>query len=224
MKKLVTLLTLVLVVFGLSAATVYVGGEVGLNTNSIIAGKGYSGYTFTPSLGCSLTVPVVVEFTPSLGLQTGVTYVKKSYDYDKTLKIKGQEETLFKYNCENGFVEIPVAFRYSLNIAGSRWNAFATVGGFIGFWTDGERAGEAYGSTSGRSVDEKTDLSLYNRFQAGVSASAGVDVEFGTMEAYLSFGYSLTLTSLNKSQKHASYPVHNSTFTVAAGLLWGIDK
>ena len=224
MKKTMTILLLTLAVFSLGAATVYVGGEAGGNTNAIIAGEGYSGYTYTPASGSSISVPVVVEFSYGMGLETGLSYVKKSYDYDKYIKVAGTEGTLFKYSVENGFLEIPVLFRYSFAIAGSRWNVFAAVGGFAGFWLSGMRTGAVYGFSSERPVEEKTDLSYYNWFQAGVTASAGIGYSFTSCEVYVKAGYSLTLTDLNRSQKHASYPVHNSTVTVAAGILWGINK
>ncbi len=224
MKKTMTLLLLTLALCSLGAATVYVGGELGINSNSVIAGSGYSGYEYSPSAGAGIAVPVTVEFTPHIALQTGLTFQWKAYGYTKNVTIKGEKNTIFSYGVNNGFMELPLALRLSINFGESRWGAFCTAGGYLGFWTYGERAGDAFGFTSVRPVEEETDLSLYNRFEAGVSLSGGIDVEFGKYEAYLLLGYSISLTDMNKSQKHASYPVHNSTVAVAAGILWGINK
>ncbi len=224
MKKTMTLLLLTLALCSLSAATVYVGGEIGINSNSVIAGSGYSGYEYSASAGADIAVPVVVEFTPNFALQTGLSLQGKAYGYTKNVTIKGENNTIFAYSVGNSFIELPLSLRMSLNFGGSRWGAFCTVGGYLGYWTYGMRSGAAYGFTSARPVEEETDLSLYNRFEAGVSLAGGVDVEFGSYDAYLLFGYSLSLTDMNKSQKYASYPMHNSTVTVAAGLLWGINK
>ena len=224
MKKTLTVILLALTLSCLGAATVYIGGEGGLTLNSIIAGKGYGGYEYNTKASSSFSIPVVVEFTPSFGLQTGVSFVTKSYDYTKTVTTKGVASTILGYTCSNSFIEVPVAFRYSLTFGESRWGAFFTAGGFAGFWAYGNRSGQVTGFTSVQSVDEDTDLSYYNRFQAGVSASLGVECEFGKCDAYLSFGYALTLTNLNRSQKYDSFPVHNSTMTVAAGIMWGVNR
>ncbi len=226
MKKTIILLLLVTALCSLGAATVYVGAEAGLNGNAIIAGKGYSGYDYTKMFGGSLSVPVVVEFTPNLALQTGASFVMKDYIYSKTITYQGQQGTVLGYVCMNGFAEIPFALRCSVNFGKSNWGAFATVGGFVGFWAGGIRTGKVYGfmSSEAQDVEDDLDLDYYNKVQAGVSASAGFDVEFGSFDAYLSVQYALSLTDLNKTQKYAQYPVHNSTVTVAAGLLWGVNK
>ncbi len=224
MKKTMTLLLLTLALCSLSAATVYVGGEVGLSSNSIIAGSGYSGYEYSIGKGADISVPVVVEFTPNIALQTGASFQMKGYGYMKNVTIKGEKTEILEYSVMNSFVEVPLALRLSLSFGGSRWGAFAVLGGYCGYWVHGYRTGEAYGLTSARPVEEETDLSLYNRFEAGLSASVGADVEFASFDAYLLVGYSISLTDMNRSQKYASYPMHNSTVTVAAGLLWGINK
>ncbi len=226
MKKLITLLTLVLVVFGLGAATVYVGGEAGLTFNSIIAGRGYNGYEYSKGTGFAVSVPVVVEFSHGLGLQTGASVAFKSYDYSKTITVQSQTGTMLQYRCDNCFLEIPVAFRYSLGFGNSGFGVFATVGGFAGYWVGGMRKGFAYGfmAEDTSNVEDDLDLDYYNRWQAGVSAGAGIDYEFGSCDVSLSFTYALALTDLNRSQKYASFPEHNSTLTVAAGILWGINK
>lgn len=224
MKKTMTLLLLALALTSLSAATVYVGGEVGINSNYIIAGSGYSGYEYLSAGGLDIRVPVVVEFTPNIALETGASFQTKPYGYTKSVTVKGEKNDIFGYDEVNSFIEIPLSLRLSIDFGGSRWGAFATLGGYCGYWVYGFRTGVAYGLTSGRPVEEKTDLSYYNRFEAGLSASVGADVEFGSFDAYLLVGYSIALTDMNKSQKYASYPVHNSTVTVAAGLLWGVNK
>lgn len=224
MKKTMTLLLLTLALCSLSAAAVYVGGEVGINSNSIIAGSGYSGYEYSGGRGVDISLPVVVEFTPNIALQTGASFQMKGYGYMKNVTIKGEKTEILEYSVMNSFVEVPLALRLSLSFGGSRWGAFATLGGYCGYWVYGYRTGDAYGLTSVRPVEEKTDLSLYNRFEAGLSAAVGADVEFGSFDAYLLVGYSISLTDMNKSQKYASYPMHNSTVTVAAGLLWGVNK
>ncbi len=224
MKKTMTLLLLTLTLCSLSAATVYVGGEVGINSNSVIAGSGYSGYEYSRGRGFDISVPVVVEFTPNIAIQTGASFQMKGYGYMKNAAIKGEKFEILEYSVMNSFIEVPLALRLSLSFGGSRWGAFAVLGGYCGYWTHGYRTGEAYGLTSARPVEEDTDLSLYNRFEAGLSAALGADVEFGSFDAYLLVGYSISLTDMNRSQKYASYPVHNSTVTVAAGLLWGVNK
>lgn len=166
-----------------------------------------------------------MEFTPNIALQTGASFQMKGYGYMKNAAIKGEKFEILEYSVMNSFIEVPLALRLSLSFGGSRWGAFAVLGGYCGYWAHGYRTGEAYGLTSARPVEEEdTDLSLYNRFEAGLSAALGADVEFGSFDAYLLVGYSISLTDMNRSQKYASYPVHNSTVTVAAGLLWGVNK
>ena len=235
MKRLVTLLTLVLVALSLSAAVTYsVGVEGGADYNTIIAGKGYRDYTYSGKISYTVSVPVVVEFTPSLGLQTGVTFAEKDYHYGRTLSYtdtSGETSSIrtIDYILYNGFLELPVAFRYTLNFGeDSDWAVYATAGGYLGYWLKGRRTGSILGSSlvgATENIDEAVNFDYYNRFEAGVNASLGVKWQFSEkFDAHVQIGYSLSLTDMNKYQKHGSYPIHNSTVTVSGGLMWGINK
>lgn len=233
MKKLVTLLTLVLVVFGLSAATVSVGVEGGADYNTIIAGKGYRDYKYSGKFSYTVSVPVVVEFTPSLGLETGLSFTEKDYHYKRTTGTLQYAELsnldTIDYTLYNGFVSFPVAFRYTLSFGEeSDLALYATAGGFVGYWVKGRRTGKVLGaslSVASENIDEAVNFDYYNRFDAGLLATLGLKWQFSEkFDAFVEAGYSLSLTDMNKHQKHGSYPIHNSTVTISGGIMWGINK
>ena len=85
MKRLTALLLIILALFPLFATTVSLGVEAGADYNMVISGKGYRNYTCSDKIGIAATLPVLVEFTPSLGLETGISYYMKNYGYSRTV-------------------------------------------------------------------------------------------------------------------------------------------
>ncbi len=221
-----------LVVLTLGAATYSVGFEAGPDYNMVIAGKGYRNYSYRGKVNLTASVPVLIEFTPSLGLQTGLTYAEKDYDYKRAAGSSIMGASYFvdtiDYTLYNEFLELPVAFRYTFNFGESDWAMYATAGGFVGWWLRGRRMGLAYdtGLEPGLTqIDDSVNFDYYNRFEAGVNASLGVKWQFSRkFEAHVQIGYSLALTDMNRYQKHGSYPIHNSTFSITGGVMWGINR
>lgn len=233
MKKLITLMAVLLVVLSLGAEVKYsVGFEAGPDYNMVIAGKGYRNYEYKGGLNLTASVPVLIEFTPSLGLQTGISYSEKQYDYKRAAKnsLMGSAYVVdtIDYTLYNEFLELPVAFRYTFNFGESDWAVYGTAGGFVGWWLRGRRMGLAYSTAleAGLTqIDESVNFDYYNRFEAGINASVGVRWQFAQKwEAHVQFGYSLALTDMNRYQKHGAYPIHNSTFSITGGIMWGINK
>lgn len=224
MKKTIIILMLVLASFSLSAAVYYVGAEGGVTLNTVIAGKGYRDYKYNLGVGYKVSVPFVVEFTDNLGLETGLSVYGKYYRYSQVVNAYGKKQTNFDLDVRNGYLSLPVAFRLSVPVSSS-FDIFTTLGGFMGFWVYGNRSGSVVnGNSAKESVNEYTDLSLYNIFDAGVRATLGAGMSFGPFLGYLEGEYCLSLTDMNKSQKYGSYHIHNSTFLVTLGILWGINK
>ncbi len=223
MKKTITLLSLVLVAFSLSAATYYVGADGGVTLNNVIAQKGYRNYDYSMGVGYKVSIPIVITFNDNLGLESGVSVYGKYYKYSQTVDAGGKKQANFDLNIRNGFLTFPVAFRLAFPI--SNFEIFTTLGGYLGAWVYGNRSGSVInGNDKSESVNEYTDLSLYNRFDAGVRSTVGAGVNFGQFLAYLQGEYDFSITDMNKRQKYGSYKIHNSTFLVTLGILWGINK
>ena len=225
MKKLIVLASLLLLMLSLSAASVSVGFEAGADCNMIISGKGYRNYEYTWKAGFTSSIPVIVEFTPSLSLETGFSYSFRNYGYSRT---SDDNIKTLDYTADNSFLELPLAFRYTYTFPDSSWSLFASFGGFVGWWLTGRRYGKAYTidiTPSLKDFNQETDLSNYNRFQSGVTASLGVKLKLDEKtDGTLRVGYSLALTDLHRAQKYGAYPVHNSTFSLVGGLMWRCGK
>lgn len=224
MKKLISLTSLFLLMLSLSATEVSVGFEAGAGWNMMIAGKGYRNYEYSGKVGFTSSLPVIVEFTPSLSIETGFSYSFRNYGYSR---ISDDVKTL-DYTAENSFLELPLALRYTYTIQDGRWSLFASGGGFVGLWLTGRRYGKAYTTDITPSLtdfNQKTDLSLYNIIEAGVTASIGAKCRLSdAVDATLRLAYSLSLTDLNRTQKYGAYPVHNSTISLALALMWRVWK
>lgn len=223
MKKPIVILTLLSVMLGLSAASYYVGAEGGVTFNTVIAGKGYRSYEYDWAVGCKASLPFVVQFNDNFALETGLSLYGKSYSYLQKVDASGEKQTNFDLSVKNGFMSIPLLLRVYIPVG--KFDFYAAAGGWLGFWAYGSRKGSVMnGNDKSESVEEKTDLSLYNRFDAGVSAKLGFDVDFGPVRGYVEGEYGLTLTDMNVRQKHGSFPVHNSTFSLTVGALMEIAK
>lgn len=223
MKKTIVILMLILASFSLSAAVYYVGAEGGVTLNSVIAGKGYRDYKYNLGVGYKASLPFVITFTDNLGLETGLSVYGKYYKYSQEVSTGNSKQMNFNLDVRNGFLTLPIAFRLSFPV--SSFDIYTTLGGYMGFWVYGNRSGVVInGNSEKESVNEYTDLSLYNIFDAGVRASIGAGMNFGHFFGYLQGEYCLSLTDMNKAQKYGSYPIHNSTFLVTLGILWGINK
>lgn len=224
MKKTIILLSLLLTALTLSAATFYTGAEGGLTFNSIAASKGYRSYDYGMAMGFKASVPVVVTFSDNLGLETGISFYSRNYSYSQNVKNdSGEMQSNFDLVIQNGFITLPVMFRFS--IPAGDFDFYTSLGGFAGFWLYGKRDGSVRnGNDRTEEVSERTDLSLYNRFEAGVSLKIGADMNFGSFRGYVEGEYDFSLTDMNKDQKYGAYRVHNSTFSVTLGILWGINK
>ncbi len=227
MKKLLTSIILILACFSISATTFYIGLEAGGNYNVVIAGEGYKGYTYSNKFGASASIPLLVEFTPSLAIETGLSYSMKDFGYSRTVNNDSLSIRTLDYVRYNHFIELPLALRYTYAVLDNKLDVFASLGGFVGVWVYGLRSGYAYSVSINPSLipfSEETDLSNYNIFHSGVSASAGLKWRFSNMvDAYIRAGYSLTLTDLNKGQTCGSHPVHNSTITLIGGIMWRVN-
>lgn len=227
MKKTITALFFLLMVFSLSAAALSVGLEAGADWNGIIAGEGYRNYRYSNKTGFTVSIPVLLELMPSLELETGLSYTMKNYGYSRTVEDDSASVRTLDYSRYNHFIEVPVALRYTDTLGGGSVSLFASVGGFFGLWVYGSRSGYAYSISRNPGLipfDEKTDLENYNICQAGVSASLGVKFKLSDRaDSYIRAGYCLALTDLNRAQKYGSYPIHNSTVTLTGAVTWRVN-
>ncbi len=222
MKKTVTILLLLSVMLSLSAATYYVGADGGMTANTVISGDGYRNYKYDARVGYRASLPVVVMFTDNLGLDTGIAVYGKYYNASQTVMngIKSQEN--YNLNINNVFIELPLAFRASLPL-GASFDAYFSVGGYLGWWIYGQRTGSVINMNEVKeNVNEKTNLSYYNRLDAGASTKIGFGYSFSSFRAYVESECALSITDMNRSQTYGSFPIHNFTYAVTLGLLWRV--
>ena len=231
MKKTVALLFIMTsALLLLSAATVSLGLEAGADYNMIKSGNGYRNYTYSDKIGAAASIPVLIEFTPSLALETGVSYYLKNFGYSRSVSEDTSSVPVktLDYTSYNHFVELSAAFHYTYAIPqSSTLYLIASGGGFIGFWVYGSRAGYAYSISRNPKLTyfkDTLNLDNYSIFQAGVYASLGVKWQFSRKTSlFIRAGYSYTLTDLNKMQKYGAYPVHISTIVLSGGIMWRVN-
>lgn len=228
MKRLTPALFLILAVVSVYGSTVSIGLESGMDYNMIIAGKGYKDYIYSGKFGVLASIPVLIELTPSLALETGLSYYMKNYGYSRTVRDDSVSIKTLDYACYNHFLEFPLAFRYTWNIPGSKLSLFLSLGGFCGFWVYGSREGSIYSVSTKPGLipfSDRTNLESYNVFHVGLLTTLGTQWKLSKrLRGYIRAGYSVMLSDLNKREKYGSYPVHNSTVTLTAALIWSFEQ
>ncbi len=223
-KRLLTLVSLSLVAFSLSAASFFVGAEAGGDLNFIRAGKGYREYKYKPYVGASLALPVSVEINDYLSLDASARFVWKNYQYQRSAT---SDEVTFKtidLKYRNTYLEFPVTVNYSFLIFNDQSKVFVGAGGYLGYWLTSNAKGKIFDSNPVEliSVKEDQDLSHSNRFQYGLIARCGYIFDTENFRNIVSIEYDFAISSLNKGSKVSSFPTYNSAITVAYSLLWRV--
>ncbi len=221
MKKTAAIFIMMLIVFSLTAGSFYAGAGSGVGVNSIISGENYRGYTYSPSSGYSLSADVLYSFNDWAGIGSGITLSGRNYVLERYYR----GSAIQNLKIDNVFIEIPVLAVFTTP-SYKGFSLFGSVGGYAGFWAWGKEKGESSGinMSEASSVDQKTDLSRRNRFEAGFRAKLGCSVDFSRLKVQFSLGYDLSLTDMNLSQKKGGYPLYNSTFTVGCALMWRLTR
>lgn len=217
MKKTAAIFVLMLVLCSLEAGSFYAGVEGSAGTNLIISGENYKGYTYSSASGYTLSVPVIYEFNEWVGFESGVSLGGKNY----TLERYCGGSVIQNMKMNNVFIEVPFLARFRTP-AYEGLALYASFGGYLGYWSWGQMKGEAMGlkMTEVTPVDQKTDLSHRNRFEAGVEVASGCTIDFSRLRVQFGIRYALSLTDMNLSQDKGGYPLYNSTFTVGCGFMW----
>ncbi len=220
MKKTIALSFLMLVLFSLSAGSLYVGAGGGVGANAVIRGENYKLYEYDSASGYNMKVPVVYEINGWAGLESGLTLSGKNYILQRDYRNMAIED----FSVANVFLEIPLLFRASTPTY-SGFALFATAGGYLGYWIWGREKGKVMGMALEKTsdIDQDKDLSTKNRFEAGISVSGGCYLDFSRLRIQFAASYALSLTDMNLPQKKGGYPLYNSTFTVDFALMWRIN-
>ncbi len=229
-KRLLTLVSLSLVAFSLSAASFFVGAEAGGDLNFIRAGKGYREYKYKPYVGASLALPVSVEINDYLSIDASARFVWKNYQYQRSAtdtNSKGEEITAktIDFKLRNIYFELPITVNYSFLILSDESKVFVGAGGYLGYWISSSRKGGMLDEDFGKlaNVSDHPDLSYSNRFQYGLIARGGYIFDTESFRNTISIEYDFALSSLNKSEKVNNFPTYNSSVTVAYSLLWRVQ-
>lgn len=223
MKRIIAIIVFSAVMLTLGAATYYVGAEGGVTTNTVISGGGYRNYEYSWAPGYKASVPVIVEFNDTFALETGLSMYGKYYISSQMVTSGSYSFETYNLKVRNGFLELPASLRltFRTNIA----DLYVSVGGYMGLWLYGSRSGKVMNlGAYYENVDEVTDLSLYNRFDAGLNAKYGFALNIGAFKIYAAIEMTYSLTDLNAGQKYNSSPLHNFTYSPQMGFLWGINK
>ncbi len=226
-KRLLTLVSISLIAFSLSAASLFIGAEAGGDLNFIRAGKGYREYQYKPYVGASLALPVSVELTDYLTLDASARFVWKNYQYQREATKKNSDGTTttaktIDFKLRNVYFELPVTINYSFLVLNEESKLFVGAGGYIGYWVSSSRKGGMLDEDFGKltNVSDHPDLSHSNRFQYGLIARGGYIFDTESFRNIVSIEYDFALSSLNKNAKVNNFPTYNSSVTVAYSLLW----
>lgn len=218
MKKTVSSILMVLVVLSLPASSLLFGIGGGRTYNSIIAGDNYRAYSYPGSFEWKTGLPVTVECTSHFGFETGLSLTGKAYFVER--EASGVKTTDIEER--NVFLTVPLSLRVSL-----KWvdnvSIFFSLGGYAGWYLGGARSGSVLSLDSAPvSVSDSVDMVYRSRYAYGVTASLGYTADISNLRFSLSLGYSLDLSDMHREQTFHSYPIHNSTFDISAGLQWRV--
>ncbi len=218
-KRLLTLSVILLILLPLPAGTVYAGLESGVGAGSIIAGKNYKNYKYGSSSAYSLSIPVVYELNSWLGFESGISLCGRNYSVEKSIGDLRVID-LMKYNT---FLTLPLRASFSYR-ADEYFSLFISLGGYCGYWIYGKEKGAVKGMNSITDVDSETDLSLKNRYEAGLAALFGCAVDLEKVRLRFFGQYDVDLTDMNRAQDNGGYPLHNSSLCVGCSVLWRFSR
>lgn len=236
MKKriLLCVAVLVLITFSLSALDNkkwYVGVSGDYVYNMMVSSVGYrSDTSYENGHGFGVSVPVIYQFAPWLGLESGMRYVQKNYSWIHDLYKQSSNAYSDSEHIRNQFLEIPLTLNFSFG--NGTIQSVTSVGGYLGFWLRSDRSGSFNDNAEIYPVPEDATLVSYNeqvqfsnvrdnRFEAGLLVKTGFLVQMNPVLFTLRGTFSLGLTDLNKNYQKELVSRYNNSITVEAGILVG---
>lgn len=238
MKKIKALLIILVLLSAFSltakeAGKFYVGVSGDYVYNMMVTPTGYrDNVTYKPGHGFSLSIPAVYQLNDWFGIETGVTYREKNYTWEmKTNQMELSRATEW-IQYRNSYLEFPITANFT--IGEGMIKSVTSVGAYFGVWLHSGQKGEI--SQSGSHLVNMTtgnaqlvpfegstgfNKTRDNRFEAGLLARTGVEVDIAPAVVFFRTSFSLGLTDMNNHYQKNIESKYNNSITAEAGILIG---
>ena len=229
-KRLSLLLLFFLFSLGLFASSsgLYLGVEGGYALNALLTTIGYrEDVYYIPYHGFEASIPIRYQFNETWGLESGITYLMKSYLWLHMVS----DYTYFDYLIYNNhYLEVPIAATFKFG--SDNVKSVTSLGGYFGYHLLSKRRG-TLASSSPDLADSSTYLTRVsdtltfnkvrdNRFDAGILFKTGIEVELSKVLLFIRSSLYLSLTDMNKRYQYDEESRYNLTLTITAGALFSL--
>ena|SRR6218665_1866809 len=162
-------------------------------------------------------IPVEIMFGEHWGLQTEPTYIQKTdvTMYSAWGMIHPHAYTSYTIRSTLDYVELPLMAKM---VRGNKLKFSVVAGGFMSYLMAGKRV---LSSSDFKTINDTYDMDSFHRFQAGISAGAGLKIPVSAFFITVDVRYSYGLTNMVSS---ASTVRHTQEMSATAGLLFPLRR
>ena len=233
MNKKILITVVLLATMTVAKAQWQVGLTAGYSLNAMSTDTRYAyDLNYESRGGVAIGIPVAYSFNDWFALRADAQFVQKNFKMHRSGVFEG-----FRYKQLNSYFSLPVVAQFSFG--GKRLRGFVNGGGYLGYWLSAHRKGitcniDETGEDNGYYLNDKNivaysekvdfDSRRDNRFDAGVTAGAGVEYRLTPLiglTAEVRHYYGLTNMYKNTT---VGDPRYNTTWTFQAGCMIHLDK
>ena len=219
-KRPITLAVLALLIFPLSLGAQWrVGVNAGALYNRFSMDKQYmTDYRYGGAWGVTTGVSAQYNFTPWLGVRTGLSYGQRNYRHTRTERAD-RLDVLYR----NSYFILPVMANFSFG--GKAVRGFTDLGVYGGCWTGSHRSGQEFVSTAEESYSFSEKLALNpekdRRLDFGFAGGMGIEWQVASHWAVMAeaFGY-YSVVSTVKQYMHVKDYRYNTSLGLQAGVYY----
>jgi len=214
MKKIITILALMLPTLAFAQWRVGVNGGADYNHFSIV--KHYqTDYVFKDRWGVTLGVMGQYDVNDWLGIRAELDWTQKNYRHTREV-LKNM-----CYDYTNNYLQLPVMA--SFGFGGERLRGFCNVGAYGGYWLNSGREGFDTNSFSEIAYNFSENIEFNSnrdqRLDFGLLGGLGLEYRFDShWAAQAEVRYYYSLVSTQKDYMRVSDPRYNSTLALQAGV------
>lgn len=214
MKKVLTVLALMLPMMAFSQWRMGVNGGVDLN-HYIIDKQFQTDYQFKDRWGLTMGVMGQYDVNDWLGIRAELNWTQKNY------KQKRVVYNIMEHRYVNNYLQLPVMASFSFG--GEQVRGFVNAGMYGGYWLNSSRKGFDTSTFSGRSYDFTEKMEFNNkrdqRWDIGFVGGGGVEYRFARhWAAQVEVRYYYSTTSVQKDYTGFKDPRYHSTLAMQAGV------
>ena len=213
-----------------------VGIQAGADKNYLITNNASQAFTnYNSQMGIAVGIPVKYRINEWLGIQSGVEYIQKNFQINRTGFFQG----IYQKN-SNAYIQLPVMGNFSFG--GDQLRGFVNLGVYAAYWASSRLKGteanllntndtafytvnpiNALGENNGYNYNEKYQFNSTkdNRMEFGWIAGAGVSYQMNEQfQLFIEGRHTSSFTDQQKNYQVNQIPRYNDTYSISIGCFF----